>query len=110
MFKTFSAIALALITLTGISTTAAYSASKFCPPGLAAKNNGCLPPGIAKRYTIGEPLPDEVPYELITDLLMYDLLPPDGDWLYYMVDGDILKIADDMFVVLEAFEILFGQN
>ena len=91
MFKTFSAIALALITLTGISTTAARSEPKFCPPGLAAKNNGCLPPGIAKRYTIGEPLPEDVPYELITDLELYDLLPPDGDWLYYLVDGEFIE-------------------
>src|SRR5262247_3444785 len=29
-----------------------------CPPGLAKKNNGCLPPGIAKkRYIVGQPLP-----------------------------------------------------
>src|SRR5262245_64867537 len=28
-----------------------------CPPGLARKGNGCLPPGIAaKRYVIGQPL------------------------------------------------------
>ena len=25
------------------------SSSKFCPPGLAKKNNGCLPPGQAKK-------------------------------------------------------------
>ena len=31
---------------------------KGCPPGLAKKNNGCLPPGQAKkRYQIGQPLP-----------------------------------------------------
>src|ERR1700741_2212434 len=24
-----------------------------CPPGLAKKNNGCLPPGQAKKYGIG---------------------------------------------------------
>ena len=28
-----------------------------CPPGLAKKHNGCLPPGHAKRYVIGQPLP-----------------------------------------------------
>lgn len=110
MFKTLSAITLASIALTSVSTTAAFSAGKFCPPGLAAKNNGCLPPGIAKRYTIGETLPEGVSYELITDLEQYDLLPPDGEWLYYLVDGDILKIADDMFTVIDAFEILFGNN
>jgi hypothetical protein len=30
----------------------------FCPPGLAKKNNGCLPPGIAKRdFTVGQRVP-----------------------------------------------------
>src|SRR6478736_5878659 len=32
-----------------------------CPPGLAKKNNGCLPPGQAKkRYVVGRPLPSTV--------------------------------------------------
>ena len=41
-----------------------------CPPGLAKKNNGCVPPGQAKkRYVIGHSLPHgivigEVPVEL----------------------------------------------
>lgn len=26
----------------------------FCPPGLAAKNNGCLPPGQARKMNIGQ--------------------------------------------------------
>ena len=110
MFKHLSVITILSIAISGMSAGVALSQPKFCPPGLAAKNNGCLPPGIAKRYTIGEPLPDDVPYELITDLAMYDLLPPDGEWLYYLVDGEVLKIADDMFTVIDAFEILFGQN
>src|SRR5215469_15652792 len=25
-----------------------------CPPGLAKKNNGCMPPGQAKQYAIGK--------------------------------------------------------
>lgn len=29
----------------------------FCPPGLAKKNNGCLPPGHARRLGIGDRLP-----------------------------------------------------
>jgi hypothetical protein len=29
--------------------TANYWGNRSCPPGLAKKNNGCLPPGIAKR-------------------------------------------------------------
>ena len=31
---------------------------KPCPPGLAKKNNGCLPPGQAKQWQIGQRLPE----------------------------------------------------
>lgn len=32
-----------------------YWGNRNCPPGLAKKNNGCLPPGIAKqRYNVGD--------------------------------------------------------
>ena len=104
-----SALALS-VALIGINVTVAHSQPKSCPPGLAAKNNGCLPPGIAKRYRVGEVLPEGVQYELITDLAYYGLDMPDGKWLYYLVDGDVLKIADDAFTVIEAFEILFGEG
>lgn len=33
------------------------NASRSCPPGLAKKNNGCLPPGQAKKLGIGDRLP-----------------------------------------------------
>ena len=99
--------ALALsVAFAGISVTAAHSQAKPCPPGLAKRNNGCLPPGIAKRFIVGEPLPEGVPYELITDLRGYGLNKPDGEWLYYLVDGEVLRVADATFVVLEALGLL----
>jgi hypothetical protein len=30
-----------------------------CPPGLAKKHNGCMPPGQAKKWQIGHQLPRE---------------------------------------------------
>lgn len=34
---------------------ATYWGNRSCPPGLAKKNNGCLPPGIAKRsFNVGD--------------------------------------------------------
>jgi len=38
-----------------------------CPPGLAKKHNGCMPPGQAKKWVIGQPLP--------RDVIFYDLPP-----------------------------------
>ncbi|HKU71560.1 MAG TPA: hypothetical protein VJQ51_12035, partial [Burkholderiales bacterium] len=33
-----------------------------CPPGLAKKHNGCMPPGQAKKWRVGHPLPRDVVY------------------------------------------------
>lgn len=98
------------VAFAGSNVTVANSQAKPCPPGLAKRDNGCLPPGIAKRFKVGERLPHGIPYELITDLQYYGLTPPNGNWLYYMVDDEILRIADDTFTVLEAFQILFGDS
>ena len=49
------------------STVSSYYRDEFargnCPPGLAKKNNGCLPPGQAqKAWMVGQPLPQAVQY------------------------------------------------
>ena len=31
-----------------------------CPPGLAKKNNGCMAPGQAKKWAVGQPLKSDV--------------------------------------------------
>ena len=45
-----------------------YYAPQFrsgnCPPGLAKKNNGCQPPGQARKWAIGQPLPVGIAYPL----------------------------------------------
>src|SRR4051812_25440347 len=33
-----------------------------CPPGLAKKHNGCMPPGQARKWEMGRPLPRDVVY------------------------------------------------
>lgn len=66
---------------------------KPCPPGLAKKNNGCLPPGQAKKWAIGEPLPAGVVYAPVPSALLVSLprVPPGHK--YVEVAGDILLIA-----------------
>lgn len=74
-----------------------------CPPGLAKKNNGCLPPGIAKkRYKVGRRLgPDvyvqDAPYDLIQRLPYLD----DG-YGYRIVDGDLAVVELATLLVLDA--------
>ena len=106
MYKTVTTFLAATIAISGLGTGAVIAQSKPCSPGLAKRDNGCLPPGLAKRFEVGQPLPEGLTYELVTDLARYGLTPPDGDWLYYLVDGEVLKIADATFIVLDALGLL----
>jgi Ni/Co efflux regulator RcnB len=70
-----------------------YAAGR-CPPGLAKKNNGCLPPGQAKRmWNMGEPLPRQVAYYPLPRELYVQLTPPPYGYQYVRVDNDILLMV-----------------
>jgi hypothetical protein len=65
-----------------------------CPPGLAKKNNGCLPPGQAKKmWVIGQPLPANVVYYPLPPVLLGQLSPAPAGYQYVQVANDILLMA-----------------
>ena len=75
-----------------------------CPPGLAKKNNGCMPPGQAKKWAIGQRLPrDVIFYDVPSDLRVRLTLPPEG-YKYVRVASDILMIAVGTGMVAAAIE------
>jgi Ni/Co efflux regulator RcnB len=77
----------------------------FCPPGLAKKNNGCMPPGQAKKYAIGQRLPDNVIFKDLPQALRDALgVPPHGK-KYVRVDNDILLIEAATKLVLDAIGV-----
>lgn len=77
-----------------------------CPPGLARKNNGCMPPGLAKKWRMGRPLPvDMAYYELPHDLLTR-LPPPPAGHRYVRIAADILLIVVGSTMVIDAVEDL----
>lgn len=87
-----------------------YYAQEFrggnCPPGLARKNNGCMPPGQAKKWQRGYPLPrDVVYYDLPRDLVIRLGAPPAGH-KYVRVASDILLIAVGTSMVVDAISDL----
>lgn len=79
-----------------------------CPPGLAKKNNGCMPPGQAKKWAIGRPLPRDVVYYDLPSSLSVRLTAPAGA-RYVRVAADILLIATGTGMVLDAVEDLSRQ-
>ena len=78
----------------------------FCPPGLAKKGNNCMPPGQAKKWRQGYPLPAGVVYyELPRSVVLSIGLPPSG-YRYVRVASDILLIAIGTSIVVDALEDL----
>ena len=75
-----------------------------CPPGLAEKNNGCLPPGQAKKlYNVGQRLPygynsytpyNQIPYDLRN---RYNL----GDDDRYIYRDDYLYRVDPKTLIVQ---------
>ncbi len=77
-----------------------------CPPGLAKKQNGCMPPGQAKKWQMGRPLPTSVIfYEVPHSLVVQIGLPPPG-YRYVRVASDILMIAVGTGMVVDAIQDL----
>lgn len=73
-----------------------------CPPGLEKKNNGCLPPGHAKKWAVGQPIPpDAVYYDLPPDLMRGIGVPPPG-YRFIRVASDILLIGIGTGMVMDA--------
>lgn len=75
-----------------------------CPPGLAKKHNGCQPPGQAKRWQRGQPLPKDLGYYELPHELRVRLPPPPPQHRYVQVAGDILMIAVGTSMVVDAVE------
>jgi hypothetical protein len=74
-----------------------------CPPGLAKKGNGCLPPGQArKRYYVGRALPRTVVVERVPVALVPRLRTVPVGYEYVVVDGDILLMNVASRVIADA--------
>lgn len=77
-----------------------------CPPGLAKKHNGCMPPGQAKQWQLGAPLPPRVVYYNLPPALVVQLTPPPAGYRYVRVASDILMIANGTGMIAAAIEDL----
>jgi Ni/Co efflux regulator RcnB len=77
-----------------------------CPPGLAKKHNGCMPPGQAKKWTVGRPLPRDVIYYHVPPALVGQFGQPPSGYRYVRVASDILLIAVGTGMVIDAIRDL----
>jgi hypothetical protein len=77
-----------------------YSRSGNCPPGLAKKNNGCIPPGQAKKWSVGSHLPPDVHIAPLPPALVGTLVAPMPGYNYGYVDGGVVLfgVADRVII------------
>ena len=83
-----------------------YSDVRHCPPGLAKKHNGCMPPGQAKKWHAGDRLPRDVVYYDLPRELVIRLPPLSDGYRYVRVGADILQIAVGTGLVIDAIQDL----
>jgi Ni/Co efflux regulator RcnB len=78
----------------------------FCPPGLAKKNNGCQPPGQARAWAVGRPLPRDMTYYPLEPSVQVRLGRPPAGYEFVRVASDILLIAVGTSMVMDAIQDL----
>ena len=77
-----------------------------CPPGLAKKHNGCMPPGQARKWQLGRPLPRDVIFHDVPQPLVIQIGQPPSGYRYVRVATDILMIAIGTGMVVDAIQDL----
>ena len=76
-----------------------------CPPGLAKKQNGCLPPGQAKkRYVVGHSLSRGMVLAELPMELSVRIGPAPPGYRYGILDGDLIGLAVGTMLVVDAVE------
>ena len=89
-------------------TAHAYYNQQFergkCPPGLAKKNNGCVPPGQAKKWTVGQPLQRDVVFHSVPRTLVTQIGQPPAGQRYVRVGNDVLLVSNRTGIVLDALQ------
>ena len=85
-----------------------YPQGKRCPPGLAKKNNGCMPPGQAKKYWVGQPLARTVYWYPVPQPVVQVLPVVPYGYRYVRVGNDILLLSPESSIVVDVIAGLLG--
>jgi Ni/Co efflux regulator RcnB len=84
-----------------------YGGRKGCPPGLAKKNNGCLPPGQARKWAVGQPVPRDVVVYTVPQPVLTVLPPAPVGYRYERLGADIVMVRISGNVVVDVMLNIF---
>ncbi|MEO8858745.1 MAG: DUF1236 domain-containing protein [Burkholderiaceae bacterium] len=85
-----------------------YSNGKKCPPGLAKKNNGCMPPGQVRNWAVGEPVPRGVTIYAVPQPVIVQLPPAPYGYRYARIGGDIVLVQQQNNLIVDLIQGLLG--
>lgn len=80
-----------------------------CPPGLAKKHDGCMPPGQARKWKIGQALPGDVNTYPVSQYVYRGLGAPPPGYRYVRVLDDILLVSTETNRVVDAIKDMGRQ-
>lgn len=84
-----------------------YGGGKRCPPGLAKKHDGCMPPGQARKWDVGHPLPRDVAVYSVPQPVLTYLPPAPVGYRYQRVGGDLVLVHINDRVVVDIMLNIF---
>ena len=88
--------------------TTNYGSGRKCPPGLAKKNNGCLPPGQAQDLVVGQPIPKNVTVYQVAQPVIRKLPAAPVGYRYERIGGDIVLVQQENNIVVDIIKGLLG--
>ena len=85
-----------------------YGKGKNCPPGLAKKNNGCMPPGQARQWAVGQPVPRGVTVYSVASPVLRELPPAPYGYRYARIGNDIVLVQQQNNLIVDIIVGLLG--
>ena len=89
--------------------TTTYKDGKRCPPGLAKKKNGCLPPGQVRNLDVGQPVPTNVTVYSVAQPVIRMLPPAPIGYRYSRIGNDIVLIQQQNNVIVDIIQGLLNR-
>ena len=86
-----------------------YSSGKKCPPGLAKKNNGCMPPGQVRNWVVGQPVPRGVTVYSVPQPVIVQLPPAPYGYRYARIGGDVVLVQQQNNLIVDIIQGLLGS-
>ena len=81
--------------------THTYSQGRRCPPGLVKKHNGCMPPGQAANWQVGQPVPRGVTVYAVPQPVVRLLPPAPYGYRYAGIGGDIVLVQQQNNLIVD---------